>query len=320
MKKIIILLITAVICIIFLSAPLSVNAEEGCSLILTYTKEEVIFPDLEINIYRIADRNYEKLSPYDSYPVWVKDITSQADWNNVAVTLRSYIEADSIEAYMTAKTDSDGIAAFFGLEQGLYLVSGVHSEAEGKVYTFYDFMIFISEDLSANPKSVITEQTDEETTYTILKLWKDEDSKNRSAYVIVDIIKDGELYDTVNLDHVNNWSYSFKADPKSQWSVVERQVPEDYFVVITEKSTSFIVTNTAYNTEDDDGDSNDDTTGNLNDDTTKPGSKPSKPGTSAPQTGDNFPMKRYMIILCISGLLLVVLGIGMRRKDNAKSR
>lgn len=317
MKNGIIRFLTVVFCMVILTAPFSVYAEEQYTLCLDYSKENIKFSDLDIAIYRIADRNYDILPPYESYPVQLKGITSQTEWLKTAQTLNSYIQADRIEPYMTAKTDEQGNVLFKDIDEGLYLISGVVAEKEGRTFNFYDFMILVAEDISAKPKSEIHEPFDGEKVYTILKLWKDDSSKQRPPYISVDILKDAELYETVTLDSENDWSYTFNTDSAGKWTVVERDVPEGYFVVITEKETSFIITNTLYNTNPDDG-----TPGkNTGTDTGTPGgSKPVTPGTNAPQTGDTFPMKRYMIMLCVSGMMLVVLGFGMRRKDDAKGR
>lgn len=315
-----VLRLLSVILFIAVIMSLSAYAAEESSMILTYAKEHVVFSDLEIDIYRIADRNFDKLSPYDSYPVEVKGIISQTEWNGVAVTLSGYITADSVEPYMTAKTDSEGSVVFDGLEQGLYLVAGVRTEVGGKIYTFYDFMILVTEDVTAIPKAGISEPSDEEKIYSILKLWKKDDPNSRPNSVTVDILKDGEFYKTVILDYINDWSYSFKSDSDSVWHVVERNVPEDYYVQVTEKSTAFIITNIEYDKNPDDGRPGEDITADSGSNTTKPDSDTGNPGYNPPQTGDTFPMKRYMIMLCVSGMLLVILGLGMRRKDDAKSR
>ena len=83
----IIRLLAVILCIAVI-IPLSAYAAEECAMTLTYTKEHIIFSDLEINIYRIADRNYDKLSPYDSYPVQVKGIASQTEWSNTSQLYR----------------------------------------------------------------------------------------------------------------------------------------------------------------------------------------------------------------------------------------
>ncbi len=303
----------AVVLCIAVIMPLSAYAADGYSMILTYTKENIIFSDLEINIYRIADVNYDKLSPYDTYPVEVKGITSQAEWASVAVTLRSYITADSVEPYMTAKTDSQGNAVFDGIGEGLYLVAGVRSERDGRIFSFYDFMIFVTEDVTAIPKAGISEPSDEEKSYSILKLWKNDDPDSRPNSVTVDILKDGVLYETVILDRINDWSYSFKCDADSVLSVAERNVPEGYYVTLSEKEAVFVITNTLYDTDRNDTTSDDDTSADT-------GSNTVSPGADAPQTGDTFPMKRYVTMLCVSGMLLVILGFGMRRKEDEKGR
>ena len=298
----IIRLCALIVCITLLTVPFSLYAAEKFNMDLTYSKDKVVFSGLDINIYRIADINCDKITPYDTYPVEVKGITTQSGWSEAADTLYNYIQADSIKPYMTQKTDEKGKVSFSNIDSGLYLVSEVSVEKDGHKYTFYDFMILVTEDVSANPKGSITLPDSGEKTYTVLKLWKDDGSKKRPTYITVDILKDGKVYQTINLDHVNNWSYTFKTDLDGTWSVVERNVPKNYSVVVTKKDTSFIITNTYSGTET----------------TTRPGTTP--PGNNAPQTGDTFPMKRYMVMLCVSGMMLVVLGFGMRSKDDAKSR
>ncbi len=315
MKKRSFLFLAVMLCMFILIAPLSANGAEKCSMVLTYSKENAVFSGLDIKIYRVADADLNKLSPFESYPVQVKGITSQSEWSDTAVTLRSYIVADSIEPYMSAETDAEGTVTFSGIEKGLYLVCGVRAEADSRHFIFYDFMINVSENVTAKPKSGISEPTGGETTYSIIKLWKNDDLHSRPLSVTVDILKDGELHETVILDHINNWSYSFKSDSDSVWSVAERNVPEDYFVLITEKAATFIITNTGYDENPDDGTPGKDTTA-----VTGTGSDTTGPDYDPPQTGDTFPMKRYMLMLCISGMMLVILGFGMRRKDDAKSR
>ena len=312
--------VLAVMLCLVMILPSAVFANEPCSLTLSYTKENVIFSDLEINIYRIADQNYDKLSPYDSYPAEVKGITSQTEWSGVAVTLRGYIAADGIESYASATTDNEGKVTFDAIEEGLYLVTGVRAEKEGRVFNFYDFMILVTEDVTAAPKASVSEPADGEKTYSILKLWKNDDQETRPASVTVDILKDGELYETVILDYINNWSYSFKSDADCVWSVAERNVPEGYFVTVTEKDTSFIITNTAYDEKDDDGTPGEDTTADSGSDTKRPDGTTVGPDADAPQTGDFFPMKRCMFLFCVSGILLIISGIGMRKNDHEKDR
>ena len=76
--------ISLVLCLIVFLVPLEVFATETApsekgTLTLTYSKEGVSFADLDIKIHRIAeiadDGTFKKLSPYDSYPISLTDIS-----------------------------------------------------------------------------------------------------------------------------------------------------------------------------------------------------------------------------------------------------
>ena len=52
----------------------------------------------------------------------------------MTITLNSYILADGIAADQTAKTDARGKVVFDNLTAGIYLVSSVRTEQDGKYY------------------------------------------------------------------------------------------------------------------------------------------------------------------------------------------
>lgn len=307
MKKSFIRILSLVFCLVFLFGSSCVfaneiNLSQKCSLTLKYTKENKIFSDLEIKIYRIAtftdDLEFKADAPFDSYPVRINGVTSQTEWNEVASTLRGYIEADGIIPYRVQKTDADGNVEFNDLDTGLYLIGGLSVNADGTNYTFYDSMMVLPSkdgdsyvyDVTAKPKSTQSEPSTQEKTYTVLKLWQDEGhTDKRPASVTVDIVKNGQLEETVTLSSANNWTYSFTlSDPNASISVVERKVAKDYTVKVTEKDSSFIIINT-WNTQQTD--------------------EPVDPPTTPPQTGDTSSLGLWMLLLCISGLSLIVLGV-----------
>lgn len=306
MKNCIMRFVCMVLCLIFLFKPLCLFAAESdlsqkCRLTLTYKKENVCFSNLEIKIYRVAkiteNGSFEKLSPYDEYPVDVSNVTSQIEWNEIAEMLRGYAQAYGEQPYMTSTTDDSGKVVFENLETGLYLVSGIIAEADAVLYDFYDFMICLPAiedgayvyDVNAIPKSKQIEPIVKETTYTVMKLWKDEgSSEKRPESVTVDILKDGVIAETVLLSSANNWTYSFSCPSgKNTWSVVERDVPEGYTVKVTNKETTFVIVNTWEET---------------------------KPSEDKPQTGDITPVRLWTMLFCVSGLVFLILGISMRRK------
>ena len=304
--------ISLVLCLIVFLVPLEVFATETApstkgTLTLTYSKEGVSFADLDIKIHRIAeiadDGTFKKLSPYDSYPISLTDISSQIEWAEIATTFRGYIQADAIEPYMVQKTDAEGNAVFSDIEKGLYLIEGLSVQENNYVYTFFDFMMTMPDSegnniITAKPKSDMNELTYKKNTYSVMNLWQDEGhSQNRPHSVSVDILKDGKVSDSVILNSTNNWRYTFEtSDYESVFSVVERNVPKDYTVKITEKGTDFVIVNTLDKKDDSSSD------------------------TSTMQTGDTSSMRFYMILFSIAGFALIILGFAMRRKDDAQQK
>jgi len=289
MKKITLLLcIVMIICALL--QPCAFAEAQNCTLTLSYSKNNVAFSDMEINIYRVADLNFEKTAPFDKYPVSVSDVKSQTEWSAIASALSGYVQADKLTPCKSAKTDANGNAVFESVEVGLYLIGGVAVENGGKVFTFYDSMLFLKEDVTVKPKS--EEITVPKKEYSVIKLWKDS-GKDRPETVTVDILKNGTLAETVLLNESNNWQYTFTTeDMTANWSVVEKNVADGYTVTVTEKDSSFVIVNT----------------------------KTDINNTPSVDTGDNSPIEIYILAFCISGLMLIILGIAKRRRENADKK
>lgn len=278
------------------SALTPLEPERLCSLKLHYTQNELGFGDLPIQIYRVAeafpDGTFELLEPFSGYPVNIHGITSQKEWQDVASTLKAYIAADQLSPTRTENTDPQGSVVFRDLPTGLYYVQGILAENHSGTYKFNDFMVYLptpledegfNYDVEAVPKCT---QFTPNTHYSVVKLWKDAGSEqDRPKNITVDILKDGQVYETVILNADNNWSYHWTVpQDTSIWTVVEKDVPQGYKVSIGENGTGFVITNTK--------------------------TTPSDP----PGTGDVFPLSIFTAALCISGLAMVLLGVLHERK------
>lgn len=291
MKRIWIICLLAVFC---LTMPFEAFAQElepdrVCTLKLDYSQNGIGFAGLEIVVYRVAeafpDGTFELISPYDTFPVNIHGITSQSEWQRVATTLVSYVTAEQISPTATAITDEQGMVFWESLPSGLYLVRGAVAKNETGTYLFNDFMIYLPTpaadgtflyDLQAKPKCTSFKPATE---YRVVKLWKDlglEDQ--RPVSVIVDIYKDGQRYESVELNASNQWSYRWSDPDGAQWHVVERDVPAGYQVSITSHETVFSITNTN-----------------------------PLPPPPPPATGDLFQTLPLAMGLSLSGLLLVML-------------
>lgn len=299
-KRIVICLMAA----LYLLLPLSVQAapldtERACALTLEYTMDDVVFPNVEVAIYQVAeaypDGTFALIAPYDNYPVSIHGITSQAEWRDVATTLAAYIAANDTEPTAIGHTDKAGQVRFENLTVGLYLVKGGHGKNEKGIYTFYDFMIYVPSpteqgdynyDLLAKPKC---ENYTPAEHYRVVKLWKDSGTALRPDYVVVDILKDGNPYATVTLNHQNGWTYEWSDTDAAQWQVAERDVPEGYQVAVTDHETVFTITNT-------------------NPDAPPP----------PPDTGDSFPLTTWVMVCGLVGVVLVLFGVWGRKYEKDK--
>lgn len=355
-KRIICFCCTLMICLGMIQvecAAAEIDPARSCSLTLYYTRNGNAFSDLEIDIYRVAelssDGEYGLVEPFSGYPIKIHGISSQQEWQDTAQTIKNYVAANQIEAYQSQKTDSEGRVYFAELETGLYMVKGTSAQDNGKAFVFHDFMIYLPAcmegdydyDVEAKPKS--TEHT-QHSRYTVVKLWADSGaSGQRPEEVCVDILKDGEVWESVTLNAENNWSYSWDVPREDgDWSVMEKDVPDGYKVSITNNGNTFTITNSKSPSKPDRPDKPDKpdepdepnkpdkpdppVVTEIPDGPNPPGEPdppaiPDEPSPDIPKTGDTAPLLLYVVIMCISGFGLMILGVlALRERRNEKKR
>ena len=152
----------------------------------------------------------------------------------------------------------------------------------------------------------------------VLKVWKDSGhEEERPGEVTVQLLRDGDVYDTVTLNRDNNWKYSWSGLPSGHtWRVTE-DVPSGYTVAISSEGSTFVVTNT-YDpgnppTSIDDGDTplGGGFGGNI---PTEVIGDSGIPLSALPQTGTLW----WLVpILAAAGTLMIVLGL-VRRKNSGE--
>ena len=297
MKRILILL-----CVLALLGATAVCAvpletDRPCSLTLHYARGGEAFSDLAIPIYRVADfapdGTYDPVERFVGYPVNLYGITNQSQWQELAETLSAYIAVDSLTPTVTGITDEKGDVAFRDLTPGLYLVLGADVGTKVEHFRFRPFFVFLptphedgsyTYDVMANPKPG---QVTPHTRYSVVKLWKDQGAVSRPQSIVVDILWNGQIQETVNLGPENEWTYSWFTDRTDGiWTVMERNVASGYTVTVTSRENVFTIVNTA-----------------------------EVPGENRPSTGDRAPLEIYVMTSCISGLLLLVLGVWLKRRS-----
>ena len=275
--------------------PLDPDAE--ASLTLHYQKDGAAFADLQVGIYRIAeafpDGSFQLIEPFASYPLNIHGITVQEQWNQVAQTIYACIVSDQIAPDYEKMTDENGTVCFADLDTGLYFVREVVAENTNGTYIFNQFMVYLPTPQADGSYNYAVEARPKctnfvpRTQYTVTKLWQDSGNQaSRPKEVSVEIYKDGQLYETQILSASNNWTYTWyvSGEDHSKWAVAERTVPDNYKVTIRQNGSHFSIINTRQTTPD------------------------------IPQTGDSSTPMLWILLMCFSGIMLVILGIYSRRR------
>lgn len=299
--------------VIFVSAwAMQVSAQESIDVTkdITFTVE---FRDgaraitgAEFLIYKLGafDENGQLTvqNEFANYPVEI-DLSDDPASRNTALTLEGYILRDELAPYDRCKTDINGIAAFpnekDSLKPGAYLVVSADFVENDTAYISLPFIAVLpaygedgtalSYDVTAVPKYETLSVDGEGISRKVVKVWDDENNVSaRPEKVTVDLLCNGEVFDTVVLRSDNNWRYEWDGlDESCHWTVVERET-EGYTVEVSREESLFVITNTSQ-TETDDGNKDDE---------------------KLPQTGQLWWPVPVLLAL---GVLLIVFGAIRRR-------
>mgnify|MGYP002675760666 CR=1 FL=1 len=248
-----------------------IDPNRDVTLTIKYDYKEKILPNVPFKIYRVAnvssDVNFELTGEFARYPVEVNGLDSSG-YNSLAETLRGYVQRDEISPMCEGVTDENGNLEFShsgqqNLKPGMYLVIGDTISVDGYIYETEPFMSCLPNmdpidytwlyDVSVTPKYIREEISPKETIKIQVEvLWADEKLKNqRPKSVIINLLSDGNIYDTVSISELDDWCYMWNDIPKYDesgnlivWSIVEEEIP-GYTISITQDESTFTVLNTA---------------------------------------------------------------------------
>ena len=294
----------------------SIDASRDVSLTVQFQNNGAALSGAQFKLYRIASvDNTGKaalVSPFDRYNVRI-NVQSESDMAGVASTLEGYVLRDQLAPSYAGSTDSAGTVAFPAsgkMQQGLYLVLGERYIAEGIGYTIQPSVVQLpawnaaderwNYDVTINAKHEAAPDTSV-VTRKVLKVWKNtEGVGDIPKEVVVHLLQDGEVYDTVQLNAENLWRHTWEElDANRHWTVVEEEM-DDYDVLVTREGITFVVTNT-YDPEEP-----------VPTPTPRPTPPPDNPpdDPKLPQTGQLWWPVPMLVSL---GLLLIVIGLLRRR-------
>lgn len=253
-------------------AAVAIDPSRPVSLTISYLQNENPISGAPFSLYRVADVNayteFTLTGDFTDYPVRVDGLDS-TEWKALAQTLTGYVQRDRLTPLDSGKTGPDGTLTFPTDTQillpGLYLVVGQRFTNGGYIYRTEPFLVCLPNldtttdtwqyDVAASPKFTRTsvpvlppEETDKR---KVVKVWSDTGYESeRPTEIVIELLKDGTVYETVRLSTKNNWRYNWDKLPKYDksgnlidWNVVE-QTPDGYTVSVSQESGTFVVTNT----------------------------------------------------------------------------
>jgi len=304
-------------CILLAGAALAVESmDTGREMRITvlFRDDGAALANAGFRLYRVADVDETGkatlVSPFNRYHVQL-DAQGESDMAGVASALEGYILRDQIAPAYSGSTASTGTVEFSDagkMKQGLYIVLGDRYSANDAIYTIQPSIVRLPGWNEAEARWIYDviinakyETVPDSNTITrkVLKVWKNtEKDKNSPQEVIVHLLCDGKVHDTVRLNAENFWRHTWEElDASCHWTVVEEEL-ENYEVLVTREGITFVITNT-YNPK-------------------KPQPTPTPPpenpsgDSKLPQTGQLW----WPVPMLISiGLLLIVIGL-LRRRGN----
>lgn len=237
---------------IFAAGKIDINKQTNLSIV--YLDDTKPLTNVEFDIYQIATVNeygeYTVTPTFDQFNI---DITGKNDdaWNMLATTMVGYVLRDSITPTNMGVTNQDGVVHFDNVKQGLYLVIGSQHEQDGYTYEVDPFLVQLPYSLNnewvydviAKPKNKTKD--DVKIDLNVVKVWHDEGfEKLRPTEVVVQLLCNGKVVETITLNKDNNWRHSWKdLDSKDTWHVVEKQLIE-YHVIVEKEGNTFVIHNT----------------------------------------------------------------------------
>lgn len=274
-----------------------IDASRECTLTINYFNSETSFADFDLAVYHVAsvsaDMQYTLTDTFMTTALVLNGIVSDSEWGTVRTTFESFVDANHPEP-TAQKKSAGGSVTFEGLTPGLYFIMPMSLDGNGILYYFDSALIAVPGldengrwvyDVTANPKPKASLSSNKDS-YKVVKLWRDVGNEHkRPTEITVDILRNGKTVKTVVLSAQNNWSFSWDAANKTdRWQVAEKDVPDGYVMTVDKHNVTFSIVNT----------------------------DPDAP--NPPPTGDTFEAGFYIALMCISGIVLIIVGTAMKKR------
>lgn len=301
---------------IVMLACITASAENLNSVTIIYNTDEGVLQNAEFDLYRIGSISGSVVNPdskFADYSVNFNIADSDAV-SALAETIGAYALRDKIQPDHSDTTDDNGIADFddIQLPDGAYLCIGTKHTQYGYIYFCKPTIILLKNgaNVALEPKYEKTDTTtDIKVRYKVLKAWYTDEEILKPVEIEVQLLCDGEVYDTVTLNESNNWKFEWKGlSSHHAWTITEKFIPEGFVASLQKDSGVFLLSNINPDTE---------TTTQPDETTTVPDETTSVPETTT--KGEGLPQSGALswpipYLACI-GVFLFIAGYAIYRKS-----
>lgn len=239
------------------------------TITLDFHYEGAPLAEVKVSAYRIAQakRHFPALPAYQQYLQALKwndfqdksgaipaGSVNATQWADFADSLANHIQADQVTPEATATSDSNGKATFNNLEVGVYLLLAApftSTAASGETYVFNPSLVTVPSlvdgklQYAVNAVAKLEKVLPKPAQYQVVKHWQDGGNQTaRPKTVKIQILRDEELFKTIELNSANNWSYRWEDSEGHRWAVAEQLGNSPYTVSYEKIGQAFTVTNT----------------------------------------------------------------------------
>lgn len=224
---------------------------------------------VKVSAYRIAlaKRHFSAQPAYEHYlqalkwndfqdksgaiPAGSADTTKWADF---AGSLANHIHADQVVPDAVVTSDNNGKATFNNLEVGVYLLLAApftSRAASGETYMFNPAIVTLPNmvdgklQYAVNAVAKLEKVVPKPAQYQVVKHWQDGGNQTaRPKAIKIQILRDEKLFQTIELNSANNWTYRWEDSEGHRWAVAEQLGNSPYTVRYEQVGKVFTVTNT----------------------------------------------------------------------------
>ncbi|WP_311588385.1 Cna B-type domain-containing protein [Varibaculum massiliense] len=248
-----------------------INQNAKGTITLDFHYEGAPLVGVKVSAYRIAQakRRFPATAPYEKYLRALKwndfqdksgaipakrGSANATKWADFAGSLANHIHADQVTPDAAATSDNNGKASFNDLEVGVYLLLAApftSTTASGETYMFSPSLVTLPSaaggklQYAVNAVAKLEKVVPKPAQYQVVKHWQDGGNQTaRPKAIKIQILRDEKLFQTIELNSANNWSYRWEDSEGHRWAVAEQLGNSPYTVSYEKVGNTFTVTNT----------------------------------------------------------------------------